>query len=140
MPDKTISRLFNESIRTKMNALGYTFSEDNPDLLINYQANIQNTLKKTGNAVPSVVDEAGFYSYQKDLYTDMPNADETTRLLIERAGAARIDIIDADKMQTVWQGNASGSLTEKGLIHPEEPIQRMVENLLKKFPAHKAAQ
>lgn len=136
-PDNEIAQYFINSIREQMDALGYTYSEQQPDLLINYQVNIQNLLKERGNAEPARVTEGGYYTHSQELYQGMPATEEHTRLFIERKGAARIDIIDANKRQVIWQGDAEGHLTEAALIQPEEPIRATVADLLRDLPKRK---
>src|SRR5690606_32281928 len=133
-PDNEIAQHFVNSIRSQMNALGYTYDEQQPDLLINYQVNIQNLLKETGNAEPARVTEGGYYTHSQEIYQGMPAAEERTHLFIERKGAARIDIIDARKRELIWQGDAEGHLTEDTLIQPEAPIHNTVRSLLREFP------
>lgn len=135
--DAEVASYFVNAIREQMDARGYTYTESQPDLLINYQVNIQNVLKEMGNAAPARVNEAGYYSHSRELYQEIPTTEETTRLFIERSGAARIDIIDAKKRQTIWQGDAEGRLTEDALLQPKEPIRATVADLLGKFPKRK---
>lgn len=134
LPDAEIAALFMQSLREKMESLGYRYSATEPDLLIHYQANIQNTLEAHGNAIPTTVNEAGFHSYEQELYKELPSTAETTRWSIERSGAARITIVDTAKMQTVWQGASEGSLTEEALIQPKQPIITLVDKLFDDFP------
>jgi hypothetical protein len=133
-PDNEIAQYFINAIREQMDSLGYTYSEQQPDMLINYQVNIQNVLKEMGSAEPARVTEGGYYSHSQELYQGMPATQEHTKLFIERKGAARIDIIDAQKRQVVWQGDAEGRLTEEALIQPKEPIRATVADLLREFP------
>lgn len=133
-PDNEVAEHFVNSIRSQMNTLGYTYDEQQPDLLINYQVNIQNLLKETGKAEPAQVSEGGYYTHSQEAYQGIPAAAEQTQLFIERKGAARIDIIDAHKRQLIWQGDAEGHLTEESLIQPEGPIRDTVKSLLRDFP------
>jgi len=139
LPDAEIADLFKQSLREKMEYLGYRYSTADPDLLIHYQANIHNTLEAHGNALPTTVDEAGFRTHERGLglYTDLPATAETTRWSIERSGAARITIVDTAKMQTVWQGESEGSLNEAALIQPKQPIKKLVDTLFDDFPRRK---
>ena len=90
-----------------------------------------------GNAEPARVTEGGYYSHSQELYQGMPATQEHTQLFIERKGAARIDIIDAQKRQLIWQGDAQGRLTEEALIRPKEPIRATIADLLREFPKRK---
>lgn len=139
LPDAEVADLFMQSLREKMESLGYRYSTADPDLLIHYQANIHNTLAAHGNAIPTTVDEAGFRTHEQGLglYTDLPSTAETTRWSIERSGAARITIVDTVKMQTVWQGESEGSLNEEALIQPKQPIKKLVDKLFDDFPQRK---
>jgi hypothetical protein len=136
-PDNEIAQHFIHAIREQMDARGYTYSEEKPDLLINYQVNIQNLLKEMGSAEPARVTEGGYYSHSQELYRGMPATQEHTQIFIERKGAARIDIIDAKKRQLIWQGDAQGRLTEEALMRPKEPIRATVADLLREFPQRK---
>ena len=136
-PDNEIAQYFIHAIREQMDSLGYTYSEEQPDMLINYQVNIKNVLKEMGNAEPARVTEGGYYSHSQELYQGMPATQEHTQLFIERKGAARIDIIDAQKRQLIWQGDAQGRLTEEALIRPKEPIRATIADLLREFPKRK---
>ena len=136
-PDNEIAQYFINNIRTQMDALGYTYSEEQPDLLINYQVNIQNLLKEQGNAEPARITEGGYYTHSPERYQGMSATEEHTRLFIERKGAARIDIIDARKRQVIWQGDAEGHLTEATLVQPEAAIRATVADLLRDFPKRK---
>src|SRR5690554_1373472 len=50
LPDAEIADLFKQSLREKMEYLGYRYSTADPDLLIHYQANIHNTLEAHGRS------------------------------------------------------------------------------------------
>lgn len=136
-PDAEVAGIFTQSLRDKMESLGYRYSETDPDLLIHYQANLQNSLEASGNAIPATVNDAGFHSHDQSLYRELPSTAETTHWSIKRSGAVRINVIDAEKMQTIWQGASEGSPTEDVLIQPKQPIEQLIDKLFKQFPRHK---
>lgn len=131
------ARHFVSAISAEMDGHGYNYSEDKPDLLINYRAKSKSELRQAGNATPFTIDEAGYYSHSQELYQGMPTTYDTTRTVLKRSAEIHIDIIDASKMQTVWQGDIAGSLSEEAMLQPEQAVRISIAKLLHKFPPRK---
>jgi hypothetical protein len=126
-----ITTYFKDAIRREMDARGYKYSEDQPELLVNFNANARENVDIQSTPGPS----AGYYGYRAGLYAAGPiysgTEVETVRY---KVGTANVDVVDARKKQLLWEGLAEGRLTQKAMKDPEAAIDKVVAAMFTKFP------
>lgn len=127
-----LTRRFKAAAKREMEALGYRYVEDDPDLLVNFFVNGREEKAVYTRAVPT--DSIGYYDYRYGLYTAWPTYRITTQDVDYDVGTATIDVIDAAENRLVWEGRLEGRLTERALINPGAVVNEVVADIFARFP------
>jgi hypothetical protein len=112
-----------------MEARGYKYSAENPDLLVNF---FMNTRDRTETR-PNVGAGSGYYRYRDGLYGGWPMYDRD-RTVNYQVGTINVDIVDAAKKQLIWEGVSEGRVTEESLANPKVTVNAVVIELMRKYP------
>jgi hypothetical protein len=126
-----VTSYFKDSVSAAMEARGYKFSQENPDLLVNFFMNTRERTELRPNASMSL--GYGYYGYRYGLYNAWPMYD-VDRTVTYRIGTINIDIVDAQKKQLVWEGVAEGRVTREALANPKVSINAVVTELMRQYP------
>ena len=124
---------FKRAVSREMEARGYRFDAQNPDLLVNFFAS--STERTDVQSTPRLSIGAGYYSYRLGLYTEWPLYGRDVTTLHYKVGTASIDVVDAARKQLVWEGRAEGRLTDRMLENPGPAIDKAVADIFAKYPA-----
>ncbi|MFO7306637.1 MAG: DUF4136 domain-containing protein [Gammaproteobacteria bacterium] len=124
-----ITSYFKSAVSAVMEARGYKYDEENPDLLVNF---FMNTRERT-EIRPQVTTGYGYYWYRYGLYTAWPLY-EPDRTVTYQVGTINVDIVDAAKKQLIWEGVAEGRLSKDALKNPQATINAVVTELLRQYP------
>jgi hypothetical protein len=102
--------IFRDSISREMKARGYTLSDD-PDLLINVSARLEDKTKVTTYNDPY---PAGYYGYRRGYYDPWYGYGYGTQTHVSQytEGTINIDMVDARAKRMVWEGVGVGRLKE----------------------------
>lgn len=126
-----VTSYLKSSMSTAMEARGYKYSEDHPDLLVNF---FMNTRERTEiRSSPNASLGYGYYGYRYGLYNAWPLYDED-RTVTYKVGTLNIDIVDAEKKQLVWEGVAEGRVSEEEMQNPKAAINGVVTELMRQYP------
>lgn len=119
------------AISKEMESRGYTRS-DNPDLLVNFNAFIQDKTKVT--TTPSSM--GGYYGYRGGYYGPWGGYGYGTETHVSQytEGTFNIDLIDARKKQLVWEGVGVGRITEDKLKNLEKSVNEGVPKFFANYP------
>ncbi len=131
----TSERLKNAT-RARLEALGYTYSETNPDVLINFGAFLNEKLRI--DSVPTGPSMGmGYYGYRGGMYGAWGGYNQTT---VDQytEGTLNIDVVDANLKRLVWQGTAVGRVTDKTRENVAAVIDTVVGEILASYPPHSA--
>jgi hypothetical protein len=131
-----LTKQFETAIRREMDARGYRYSDSNPDLLVNFNANAQEKVDLRTTPSPGPMPGGGYYGYRGGLYSPWPsytqgNEVDTVRY---KVGTANIDVADAQKKALLWEGVAEGKLTKEVMDNPEAAVDAVVTKLFAQFP------
>jgi hypothetical protein len=125
------------AITIEMEKRGYTKSDD-PDLLVNFNAILQDKTKVTTTPAPTM--GGGYYGYRGGYYGGgyggwggYGYATET-RVSQYTEGTFNIDLVDARKHQLVWEAVGVGKVTEKKLENLEESVMNGVPKFFSLYP------
>jgi hypothetical protein len=125
---------FMQAIRQEMDSRGYQYTEDSPDLFVNFNANpVAGTDQKT-NIAPSYGYSTGYYAYRAELYGLPVIQSESEETINYRVGTANIDIVDAKKKMLAWEGIAEGRLTEEMIANPGPALGKIIAEMFEKYP------
>jgi hypothetical protein len=113
----------------EMKRLGYTYTERNPQLRVNFHLKVANQqkLRSTASAAP------GFYGYRAG-YAPWRNYPYNVETVDYKAGTLAIDVVDAARHALVWQGIAEGKVTEEATRNPGPAIDSVVGEIFDRFP------
>jgi len=125
------------AITIEMEKRGYTKSDD-PDLLVNFNAILQDKTKVTSSPAPTM--GGGYYGYRGGYYGGgyggwggYGYATET-RVSQYTEGTFNIDLVDARKHQLVWEAVGVGKVTEKKLENLEQGVMEGVPKFFSLYP------
>ncbi len=126
-----VTSYLKSAMSAQMEARGYKYSAEHPDLLVNFYMNTRERTEIRPDARASV--GYGYYGYRYGLYNAWPLYDED-RTVTYKVGTLNIDIVDAEKKQLVWEGVAEGRVSEEELQNPKVAINGVVTELMRQYP------
>jgi len=121
------------AISAEMTARGYQFSEQQPDLLINFNSHVQQR-SDIRTTTTSAVPYYGYYHYRRGYYSPFPYYQTEVETVHYKVGTVNIDVVDAGRKQLVWEGIAEGVLKQQDLQQPREATARVVSQIFSQFP------
>ncbi len=130
-----VSTRLKEATRTELTKRGYTFTETNPQLLANFNLNIEN--RQDVQSTPSAgvgVGMGGYYGYRAGMYGVWGGYPQDIETVHYQVGTLAIDLVDATKKQLVWQGTAEGRINKKAVENPGPAIDSVVSEIFAKYP------
>jgi hypothetical protein len=110
---------------------GLSFSEENPDLLINFHTNVEQ--KQKIYKVPSY-DHVGYYDYRVRRYYYDPWPEYEIRIDNYEEGTLNIDMVERKSTKMIWEGVAIGRLTKKNKENMQLTIENAVVEIFRQFP------
>jgi len=131
---------FMQAIRHEMDARGYQYTEESPDLLVNFNANPLAGSDSKTNISPQYGYSTGYYAYRAELYGLPVVAFEDEETVHYRVGTANIDVVDAKRKMLAWEGIAEGRLSEEMLQNPGPAIASIVAEIFDQYPGKAASQ
>lgn len=122
-----------EAITIEMDNRGYIKSE-NPDLLVNFNAYVQDKTKVSTTSAPPPM--GGYYGYRGGYYGAWGGYGYGTQTNVSqyREGTFNIDIIDAQKHQLVWEAVGVGKITDKVRENIRQTVMEGVPNFFALYP------
>lgn len=126
-----VTSYFKSSVTTAMETRGYKYTEDHPDLLVNFY---MNTRERTEvRSQPTMSLGYGYYGYRYGLYNAWPMYDED-RTVTYKVGTINVDIVDAEKKQLVWEGISEGRMSDEAMANPKVTVNAVVTELMRQYP------
>ncbi len=122
------------AITLEMEKRGYTKSDD-PDLLVNFNAILQEKTKVTTTSAPPPM-MGGYYGYRGSHYGAWGGYGYGTETRVSQytEGTFNIDIVDARKKQLIWEAVGVGKVSQKALANLEEGVKKGVPNFFAHYP------
>lgn len=117
-----------DSTRRAMESKGYVYSESNPDLLLNFYANVQDRQE-----IRSTPSSMGYYGYRSGYYGGFSTS--TVETVDYKQGTLSIDLVDAQKKILAWQAKAEGRVSSKARQNPGPAIDAVVTQMFIPLPA-----
>ncbi len=130
--ESLFTRYMLEAITIEMDKRGYVKS-DNPDLLVNFNAYIQDKTKVTTTSAPMA---GGYYGYRGGHYGAWGGYGYGTETRVSQytEGTFNIDIIDANRHQLVWEAVGVGRITSKVRDNVRKTVMEGVPNFFALYP------
>ena len=130
-----ISGRIREDIQREMDARGYRYVEEAPDLLVNFQGVVQD---RTDVFSMPRTDIRWFYNYRRNSYFAVPVWYDETQVSRYKEGTLTVDLVDARRNHMVWTGAAIGRVAGKQT--PEArlaEVDRAIADIFAQYP-HRA--
>ncbi|MDH5831242.1 DUF4136 domain-containing protein [Luteimonas sp. M1R5S18] len=118
--------------RAQMEARGYVFTTERPDLWLNINAYTQQRTDVT--SMPSV-DYAYYYSYRARGYYVVPYWRDRTDVYRYTEGTLNVDLVDVERNRLVWEGIAVGRVSrEKDPAKRDARINDTMAEIFAQYP------
>ena len=120
------------AISIEMERRGYVKSDD-PDLLVNFNAILQEKTKVRTTPAPTY---GGYYGYRGGFYDPWGGYGYATETHVSQytEGTFNIDIVDARQRKLVWEAVGQGRVSQKVLEELEERVYAGVPIFFEKYP------
>lgn len=124
-----ITQAFKSAVTQQMQNRGYVLS-DNPDLLVDFSAKIQQRqeVRSTGSAAPYA-----YYGYRGGLYSPWMGYSQVYTYDYKE-GTVNVDLVDARRKQMVWEGVGVGEVSEKKMENEQQAVADAVASIFAKYP------
>jgi len=121
------------AIEREMESRGYQKSDD-PDLLVNFNANFEDKTKITTS--PSMSMGGGYYGYRGGYYDPWGGYGMGTDTHVRQytEGTFNIDLVDAGRKQLVWEAVMVGKIKEDSFDNLEEKVNNGVPLFFARYP------
>jgi len=118
--------------RAQMEARGYVFTAERPDLWVNINAYTQ---RRTDVSTMPTVDYAYYYSYRSRGYYVVPYWRDRTDVYRYTEGTLNVDLVDVERNRLVWEGIAVGRVTrENDPVERAARINATMADIFARFP------
>lgn len=111
-------------------ARGLRRTYDNPELLINFSADLDQRLRIRQSPAPA---SGGLHRHRRGFYSTWPTYQQT-EIRQYTKGTIGIDVVDASRMQLVWEGFALGRVTQQTMDNIGPALDGAVVEIFREFP------
>jgi hypothetical protein len=119
-----------DAAKREMSAAGFTYSDTNPDLLVNFVISTRDTVRSRPSSAATVHHGRGRYGTWGGWSAGM----STTEIVQETEGTLGVDIVDRARSQLVWEAAATKRVTTSTRQNQEEVINNAIADIFKQFP------
>ncbi len=120
------------STQRELEARGLRRTDTNPDLLVNFSADLDHRLQVTQTPT---FHGSSFNAHRRAFYSPWPSYQTEVRQYTK--GTLGIDFVDPARRQLVWEGFATGRLTQRTRDNLVPALDSAVTDILAKFPVAK---
>ena len=125
-----ISQQLVSSAERELLARGLTRTATNPDLLINFSANLDQRLRITQSPGTSA---GSLNRHRRGFYNTWPSYQQTD-IRQYTQGTLGIDVVDAARRQLIWEGVAVGRVTQSTTDNIGPVLNNAVVDIFRDFP------
>ncbi len=127
-----VSRDLMIAAEREMTALGFQRTSTNPDLLVNFSANLEQRLRVT--QTPTARGGGAWGSHRRGASYGVWGGYRTD-VRQDTMGTLGVDVIDAARRQLVWEGVAVGRITRSTAENIGPALDSAVRDIFQQFPA-----
>lgn len=128
------SEIVKHAVNREMEARGYRYDAESPDLWVNVNAYMQ---RRTDVSSVPTVDHAFYYSYRHRAYVAVPYWNDRTHVRRYTEGTMNVDLVDAAQNRLVWEGIAVGRVGNVTVENREMHINQSIAEIFARYP-HRA--
>ena len=125
-----ISQQLVSSAERELVARGLVRTDNNPDLLINFSANLDQRLRVRQSPAPST---GGMHRHRRGFYNTWPGY-QRTEIREYTQGTLGIDVVDPARRQLIWEGFAIGRVTQSTTDNLGPVLDSAVAEIFRDFP------
>jgi len=126
-----ISDRIKDNVRREMQARGYRYVEDKPDLQVNFQGIVRE--RTSVWSVPRT-DQHWFYSYRRRAYFAVPFWYDETQVSQYTEGTLTVDLVDAQRNRMVWTGAAIGRVVHSTPAERAAQVDVSIASIFAQYP------
>ena len=115
---------------SELESAGLQRVDRNPDLLVNFVVSTRETISSRPSSSASMHHSRGRYGTWSGYSFGM----STTEIVQRTEGTIAVDIIDRERNQLVWEGAASGRVTDRVRENLQETVDVAVTDIFAQFP------
>jgi hypothetical protein len=119
-----------EAATRELKMSGLRREDNNPDLLVNFVISTRETIQSRPTTGASMHHSRGRYSTWRGYSMSM----STTEIVQRTEGTVGVDLIDRARNQLVWEGAASGRVTDSTRRNIEENLDNAIKEIFARFP------
>ena len=128
-----VSQNLKAATQREMEARGMRLDANAPQLLVNFNASLDDKLRVTTVPMASF-GMGGYYGYRYGMYSAWPMYNDATIVRQYQQGTLNIDVVDAARKQLVWESVVTHSVGQHDLDNLEAAIDTAVVAAFAKFP------
>ncbi len=118
------------STTREMEAAGFTKSDNNPDLMINFVVSTRETLQSRPSSSASIHHGRGRYG----TWGGWSVGASTTEVVQRTEGTLAVDIVDRARNTLVWEGAASKRVTNSTRENQSQVLDSAIADIFAQFP------
>lgn len=126
-----ISDRIKDDVRREMEAHGYRYTEEDPDLRVNFQGIVR---ERTNVWSVPRTDYHWFYSYRRRAYFAVPYWYDETQVSQYTEGTLTVDLVDAERNRMVWTGAAIGRVVQRSPQEKAAEIDQAIAAIFAEYP------
>jgi len=128
------SQYMEKAISAELESRGYVRS-DNPELLVNFNARLEDKTKVTTSPAP-MYGGYGYYGYRRGFYDPWMGYGYGTETNVSQytEGTVNIDIVDAKQKKLVWEAVGIGRVRDDTFENLEAKVNAAVPKFFANFP------
>jgi len=123
-----LSTRLRDATRRELERRGYQYVPSRPELLVNFNVNIRE--RQELQAMPRF----GYFAYRTGLYDPWPGYPYDFYTVTYQEGTLIVDLVDAARRQLVWQGIATGRITNAVMKDPDKVVDKAVTEIFAQYP------
>ena len=125
-----ISQHLIEATTNELGLQGLRHADTNGDLLVNFVVSTRETISTRPSSGVSMHHSRGRYNTWGGYSMHM----STTEVVQRTEGTIAVDVVDRSRNQLVWEGAATGRVTDSTRRNLEETVHRAITDIFAEFP------
>jgi hypothetical protein len=118
------------AVRGEMQRRGYVYDDKQPDLQINFSAKLADKVQ----VVPAPPPPMPYYAYRGGFYGGWPGYGWGDDVYQYTEGTLNVDLVDRRRKQLVWEGVATGEVSDPNWSQSQERVNAAVALIFQKYP------
>lgn len=108
-----VSQTLRQAATREMEVRGFRYDPKSPQLLINFGADLNDRMRVNTTTQPNMMSgrHRNSFNHRGGFYSPWPMHTQTTTVTQYQEGAVRIDVVDASRLQLVWESVVSSRVT-----------------------------